>query len=127
MYIFLPIFFTFVLIKSHDDRFFIHDVTADSKASMQNNITLLQPHYSYCCAVARCRNFVHACSAALDLNASLVSADQAEYHESLRRNFYEMAERLAAMFGEPVHALSIAHLLHFLMLLCVLFKGFPKT
>jgi len=48
---------------------------------------------------------VHVCGEAVSLNARLVSADQNEYHESLRQNFTDMAERLGEIFGETVSIL----------------------
>lgn len=48
------------------------------------------------------RSFVQICKEGLDLNGHLIHDDQREYHESLRKNFSEMSERLGQIFGESV-------------------------
>lgn len=50
------------------------------------------------------RSFVQICKEGLDLNGHLIHDDQREYHESLRKNFSEMSEKLEAIFGESVSA-----------------------
>lgn len=48
------------------------------------------------------RSFVQICKEGLELNGSLIHDDQREYHESLRKNFHEMSQRLGEIFGESL-------------------------
>uniref|UniRef100_A0A8C9TNE5 Dedicator of cytokinesis 11 n=1 Tax=Scleropages formosus TaxID=113540 RepID=A0A8C9TNE5_SCLFO len=48
------------------------------------------------------RNFVQACSVALDINERLIKEDQLEYHEGLKGNFKDMAKELSDIFREQV-------------------------
>ncbi|KPP69620.1 hypothetical protein Z043_111615, partial [Scleropages formosus] len=48
------------------------------------------------------RNFVQACSVALDINERLIKEDQLEYHEGLKGNFKDMAKELSDIFHEQV-------------------------
>ncbi|XP_014666695.1 PREDICTED: dedicator of cytokinesis protein 9-like [Priapulus caudatus] len=43
------------------------------------------------------RAFVHVCGDALELNAKLIGAEQAEYHESMKNNYNDMVEKLSAL------------------------------
>jgi len=49
-----------------------------------------------------CRDFVYVCNDAIDLNGTLVSTEQKEYHESLNSGFQDILTRLSDMFGEKV-------------------------
>jgi hypothetical protein len=46
------------------------------------------------------RSFISVCNEALEMNASLVSSDQYDYHDSLVSNFNEMVKQLEDIFGE---------------------------
>ncbi|XP_029113223.1 dedicator of cytokinesis protein 11 isoform X1 [Scleropages formosus] len=48
------------------------------------------------------RNFVQACSVALDINERLIKEDQLEYHEGLKGNFKDMAKELSDIFREQI-------------------------
>uniref|UniRef100_H2TTJ1 Dedicator of cytokinesis 11 n=1 Tax=Takifugu rubripes TaxID=31033 RepID=H2TTJ1_TAKRU len=48
------------------------------------------------------RNFVQACSMALDINERLIKEDQFEYHEGLKTNFKEMVKELSDIIHEQV-------------------------
>lgn len=48
------------------------------------------------------RSFVQVCKEALILNSHLISDDQRDYQESLRKNFDSMAGRLGEIFGEAL-------------------------
>ena len=49
-----------------------------------------------------CRDFVYVCNDAIDLNGTLVSTEQKEYHESLNSGFQDILSTLSDMFGEKV-------------------------
>ena len=49
-----------------------------------------------------CRDFVYVCNDAIDLNGTLVSTEQKEYHESLKSGFQDILTTLSDMFGEKV-------------------------
>ncbi|XP_048400109.2 dedicator of cytokinesis protein 11 isoform X2 [Stegostoma tigrinum] len=48
------------------------------------------------------REFVSACSLALDLNERLIKEDQVEYHEGLKANFKDMVKKLSEITNEQV-------------------------
>uniref|UniRef100_UPI00398F1DC7 dedicator of cytokinesis protein 11-like isoform X1 n=2 Tax=Pristiophorus japonicus TaxID=55135 RepID=UPI00398F1DC7 len=48
------------------------------------------------------REFVSACSLALDLNERLIKEDQVEYHEGLKANFKEMVKELSEITHEQI-------------------------
>ncbi|XP_032886817.1 dedicator of cytokinesis protein 11-like [Amblyraja radiata] len=48
------------------------------------------------------REFVTACSLALDLNERLIKEDQLEYHEGLKSNFKDMVKELSEITHEQV-------------------------
>ena len=48
-----------------------------------------------------CRDFVHICGAALELNGKLILSDQREYHEALRFSFRELVNSLSSILNEP--------------------------
>lgn len=45
---------------------------------------------------------MYACNEAIDLNATLVTTEQKEYHESLNAGFQDIVSTLSDMFGEKV-------------------------
>ncbi|XP_056882297.1 dedicator of cytokinesis protein 11 isoform X2 [Takifugu flavidus] len=49
------------------------------------------------------RNFVQACSMALDINERLIKEDQFEYHEGLKTNFKEMVKELSDIIHEQIY------------------------
>ncbi|CAN9509721.1 unnamed protein product [Ophioblennius macclurei] len=49
------------------------------------------------------RNFVEACSMALDINERLIKEDQFEYHEGLKGNFKEMVKELSDIIHEQIY------------------------
>ncbi len=71
--------------------------------------------FGYLC----CREFVNACSIALDINERLIKEDQYEYHEGLKTNFKSMVKELSDIIHEQV-CLN-AHL-YFLVLLSTSIK-----
>ncbi|XP_064615017.1 dedicator of cytokinesis protein 9-like [Liolophura sinensis] len=48
------------------------------------------------------RQFVQVCDEALELNLTLISSDQKDYHEQLRNGFHKLVTELEAMFGEKL-------------------------
>ncbi|KAJ8310568.1 hypothetical protein KUTeg_012433 [Tegillarca granosa] len=46
------------------------------------------------------RDFVNVCNEALDLNATLITTEQKEYHESLTTGFQDIISKLSEIFGE---------------------------
>ena len=48
------------------------------------------------------RDFVYVCNDAIDLNGTLVSTEQKEYHESLNSGFQDILSTLSDMFGEKI-------------------------
>ncbi|XP_078067365.1 LOW QUALITY PROTEIN: dedicator of cytokinesis protein 11-like [Mustelus asterias] len=48
------------------------------------------------------REFVSACSLALDLNEKLIKEDQVEYHEGLKANFKDMVKELSEIIHEQI-------------------------
>lgn len=48
-----------------------------------------------------CRDFVHICGAALELNGKLILPDQREYHEALRLSFRDLVSSLAEILEDP--------------------------
>ncbi|GCB70272.1 hypothetical protein scyTo_0001239 [Scyliorhinus torazame] len=48
------------------------------------------------------REFVSACSLALDLNEKLIKEDQVEYHEGLKANFKDMVKELSEITHEQI-------------------------
>ncbi|KAL4631188.1 dedicator of cytokinesis protein 11 [Arapaima gigas] len=48
------------------------------------------------------RNFVQACSMALDINERLIKEDQFEYHEGLKGNFKDMVKELSDIIHEQI-------------------------
>ncbi|KAK3096056.1 hypothetical protein FSP39_022605 [Pinctada imbricata] len=48
------------------------------------------------------RDFVYVCSDALELNGTLITTEQKEYHESLNTGFQDIVAKLSDMFGEKV-------------------------
>jgi len=57
-----------------------------------------------------CRQFVNACSMALDINERLIKEDQYEYHEGLKANFKSMVKELSEIIHEPVCLIAHFHL-----------------
>ena len=45
---------------------------------------------------------MYVCSDALELNGTLITREQKEYHESLNSGFQDIVGRLSEMFGEKV-------------------------
>ncbi|XP_063429493.1 dedicator of cytokinesis protein 9-like isoform X5 [Mytilus trossulus] len=48
------------------------------------------------------RDFVYVCNDAVDLNGTLVTTEQKEYHESLNQGFQDIVSKLNDMFGEKI-------------------------
>lgn len=48
-----------------------------------------------------CRDFVHICGAALELNGKLILPDQREYHEALRSSFRDLVNSLGEILDDP--------------------------
>ena len=48
------------------------------------------------------RDFVYVCSDALELNGTLITTEQKEYHESLSAGFQDIVDKLSDMFDEKV-------------------------
>ncbi|XP_021377721.1 dedicator of cytokinesis protein 9-like isoform X3 [Mizuhopecten yessoensis] len=48
------------------------------------------------------REFVSVCNDALDLNVTLITTEQKEYHESLCAGFQEIVTKLSELFGEKI-------------------------
>ncbi|XP_039545894.1 dedicator of cytokinesis protein 11-like isoform X2 [Pimephales promelas] len=48
------------------------------------------------------RQFVNACSMALDINERLIKEDQYEYHEGLKANFKSMVRELSEIIHEQI-------------------------
>lgn len=48
-----------------------------------------------------CRDFVHICGAALELNGKLILPDQREYQEALRSSFRDLVNSLADILDDP--------------------------
>ena len=46
------------------------------------------------------RDLIRVCAAALDINAKLVSPEQAQYQQMLRDNFEKMCERLTTSLSD---------------------------
>ncbi|KAM4695932.1 dedicator of cytokinesis protein 11 isoform 1-T1 [Rhinophrynus dorsalis] len=49
------------------------------------------------------KQFIQACSVALDLNEQLIKEDQFEYHEGLKSNFREMVKELSDIIHEQMY------------------------
>uniref|UniRef100_A0AAV2KQV2 Dedicator of cytokinesis protein 11 n=1 Tax=Knipowitschia caucasica TaxID=637954 RepID=A0AAV2KQV2_KNICA len=49
------------------------------------------------------RQFVQACSIALDINERLIKEDQVEYHEGLKSNFKDMVKELSEIIHEQIY------------------------
>ncbi|XP_053555225.1 dedicator of cytokinesis protein 11 isoform X2 [Bombina bombina] len=49
------------------------------------------------------KQFIQACSVALDLNEHLIKEDQFEYHEGLKSNFREMVKELSDIIHEQMY------------------------
>lgn len=56
---------------------------------------------SYLLNYIYCRDFVHICGAALELNGKLILPDQREYHEALRTSFRELVSSLGDILDGP--------------------------
>ncbi|XP_048744096.2 dedicator of cytokinesis protein 9-like isoform X7 [Ostrea edulis] len=52
------------------------------------------------------KDFVYVCSDALELNGTLITTEQKEYHESLSAGYQEIVEKLSEMFGEKISRIS---------------------
>lgn len=48
------------------------------------------------------RQFLSACSDGLELNSSLISTEQKEYHEAMKSGYVEMRAQLDDLLGEKV-------------------------
>ncbi|XP_061183678.1 dedicator of cytokinesis protein 9-like isoform X1 [Saccostrea echinata] len=48
------------------------------------------------------KDFVYVCSDALELNGTLITTEQKEYHESLSAGYQEIVDKLSDMFGEKI-------------------------
>lgn len=48
------------------------------------------------------RDFVYVCSDALELNGTLITTEQKEYHESLAAGFQDIVDKLSDMLEEKV-------------------------
>ncbi|XP_049302733.1 dedicator of cytokinesis protein 9 isoform X2 [Bactrocera dorsalis] len=52
------------------------------------------------------RDFVKVCNTALQLNARMISNDQAEYHNALAENYRKLCQALSELLGEPFQPLD---------------------
>eukprot|EP00105_Crassostrea_gigas_P034126 XP_019918274.1 PREDICTED: dedicator of cytokinesis protein 11-like isoform X1 [Crassostrea gigas] len=48
------------------------------------------------------KDFVYVCSDALELNGTLITTEQKEYHESLAAGFQDIVDKLSEMLEEKV-------------------------
>ncbi|XP_051505801.1 dedicator of cytokinesis protein 11-like isoform X2 [Myxocyprinus asiaticus] len=55
------------------------------------------------------RQFVNACSMALDINERLIKEDQYEYHEGLKANFKSMVKELSDIIHEQIYQEDMMH------------------